>query len=336
MDSFTQAVLGAAVGVAALGPATKRRVAVGWGAVLGVLPDLDVLLEHGDPVRNMVFHRAESHAFCWLTMVTPLVAWGLCRLHRTEGGFVRWCVAAWLVFVTHVLLDLLTIYGTRCFLPFDDGAYGLGSVFVVDPLYTLPMLAGLFLLALRRGAPGRRWNTIGLVVSTAYLGFGIGMQQVAAARARADLRALGVVPEALLVTPAPLQSLLWRVVALDGDHVLEGFWSLCDDARPIEFDRFDRGRSLLRSVEGAPAVRLLEHFSRGWIAARRDGDAVLVVDLRMGQEPHYAFRFEVARVVDGRIEVLPAPVSRRSRADVGRGLSWLGRRMGGERLPPPR
>jgi len=36
--------------------------------VAGTLPDLDVLVDHGDPIRNMVLHRAETHAPIWLTL----------------------------------------------------------------------------------------------------------------------------------------------------------------------------------------------------------------------------------------------------------------------------
>ena len=65
MDSLSQIALGAAVGVAVMGRRTAVWKAAAWGAVAGTLPDLDVLIDHGDPVRNMVLHRAESHALFW-------------------------------------------------------------------------------------------------------------------------------------------------------------------------------------------------------------------------------------------------------------------------------
>ncbi|MEK9896226.1 MAG: metal-dependent hydrolase, partial [Burkholderiaceae bacterium] len=61
MDSLTQAALGAAVSVAVL----RRRAPVWqsalWGAAMGTIPDLDVLIDHGNPVLNMTEHRAHSH-----------------------------------------------------------------------------------------------------------------------------------------------------------------------------------------------------------------------------------------------------------------------------------
>ena len=54
MDSLTQLTLGAAVGVAVMGRRTAVWKAALWGGVCGTLPDLDALLDHGNPVLNMV------------------------------------------------------------------------------------------------------------------------------------------------------------------------------------------------------------------------------------------------------------------------------------------
>ncbi|MEY3520684.1 MAG: hypothetical protein RLZZ177_1399, partial [Pseudomonadota bacterium] len=61
MDSLSQLALGAAVSVAVMGRRTAVWKSALWGAVAGTLPDLDVLIDQGDVIRNMVLHRAESH-----------------------------------------------------------------------------------------------------------------------------------------------------------------------------------------------------------------------------------------------------------------------------------
>ena len=83
MDSVTQFVLGAAVSAEALGTRTAARKAVVWGGVIATLPDLDVLIDHGDAVRNMVEHRAQSHSLFWLTLLSPL----LVARRGLGGGF---------------------------------------------------------------------------------------------------------------------------------------------------------------------------------------------------------------------------------------------------------
>ena len=51
-----------------------------WGGVAGTLPDLDVLIDHGDAIRNMVLHRAETHAPFWLSLFSLPFALAVARM----------------------------------------------------------------------------------------------------------------------------------------------------------------------------------------------------------------------------------------------------------------
>lgn len=42
---------------------------------------LDVLIDHGDPILNMVLHRAQTHALFWLSLFSLPFAWAVARLH---------------------------------------------------------------------------------------------------------------------------------------------------------------------------------------------------------------------------------------------------------------
>ncbi len=155
MDSLTQMALGAAVGGAVLGRKIGPRALL-WGAVCGSLPDLDVVVSHSDPVRDFTFHRAESHAIFYQTLAAPLIAWGLVRINRAgNADYRRWLLAVWLCLTTHALLDAFTVYGTQLLLPFSDYPVGLGSVFIIDPLYTVPLLVGIVAALLYRSRPTR-------------------------------------------------------------------------------------------------------------------------------------------------------------------------------------
>src|SRR5262245_46312858 len=143
MDSLTHVVFGASLGVAVMGRRTAVWKAALWGAVCNTLPDLDVFINHGDAIRNVTFHRSESHALFYLTLASPVVAAIIATLNREWALFKRWWLAAWLLLISHPLLDLMTVYGTQIALPFTDRPFGLGSIFIIDPLYTLPLLVGL-------------------------------------------------------------------------------------------------------------------------------------------------------------------------------------------------
>ena len=336
MDSLSQIALGAAVGVATMGRRTAVWKAALWGAVAGTLPDLDVLIDHGDPIRNMVLHRAETHAPFWLTLFSLPLAAGIARLHGEWAQWRRWWLAIWLALVTHPLLDAMTVYGTQLALPWSNHPFAVGSVFIIDPLYTLPLLAGAgWALATRGTGRGLAANAAGLLLSTAYLAWGVFAQQQVERVARASLAAQGIQTERVLVAPAAFSSVLWRVVAVSGDHFHEGFRSLLDATPLMAFDRFERGAALSEELKGLDAVQRIAAFSKGFYKLRLEGDRVLLSDLRMGQEPNYIFTFEVARQHSAPEPTMP-PVQVGTRLDLARGLPWLWRRTLGEPVAPPR
>ena len=132
-------------------------------------------------------------------------------------------------------------------------------------------------------------------------------------------------------------SVLWRVVAVAGDHAYEGFWSVLDGDRPVRFERIDRGSEWLAALRGNSFAQSVDAFAQGFTKAERHGDALRCVDLRMGQEPHYVFAFEVARIrEDGTAEPLSVDRKVGTRIDARRGLAWLWARMLGEDVASPR
>lgn len=336
MDSLTQIALGAAVGVAVMRRRTAVWKAAAWGAVAGTLPDLDVVIDHGDPILDMVLHRAETHALFWLTLFSLPFAALVARLHGEWAQWRRWWLALWLVLVTHPLLDALTVYGTQLALPFSNHPFGLGSVFIIDPLVTLPWLAGTaWALAARGSAVGLRANAVGLVLGCAYLAWGVGAQQHVRQQAIASLQAQGVQAERVLVTPAAFSTLLWRVVAVGGDHYHEGYHSLLDAPGPMRFDRFDRGAALDAELAGHDGVQRIRAFSHGLYKLYEEAGLVRISDLRMGAEPNYTFSFAVARRASP-LQLLPVAQSAGQRPDVQRALPWWWQRLWGQPLPPPR
>lgn len=362
MDSLSQIALGSAVAIGVMGRRTAVWKAATWGAVAGTLPDLDVLIDHGDALLNMVLHRAESHALFWLTLFAPLLAWGVARLDpsadgfqrraapsrnrvptggsdpRSSGAWGRWTQAIWLVLITHPLLDAMTVYGTQLLLPFTNHPFGVGSVFIIDPAYTLPLIVGV-VAALRMAdtARGLRWNAVGLVASTAYLAWGAFAQAHVEQQARASLRAQGIVAQRVLVTPAPLQTVLWRVVALPDDptdpRFHEAYVSLFDGPGGVRFTAHPRGADLMAAHGQRAPVARLSTFAQGFVKLSTTPDGQLrITDLRMGQEPDYVFNFDLGPL-DAVGSVPTTQVS--ERPPVGPALRWIGRRMWGEALSPP-
>jgi inner membrane protein len=346
MDSVTQVALGAAIGVAVMGRRTAIWKSALWGGVCGTLPDLDVLIDHGDAIRNMTFHRTESHALFYLSLVSPLLAWLVHRIHRDGASFSRWWLATWLVLITHPLLDWLTIYGTQLGLPFTDHPFAVGSIFVIDPLYTMALVIGLLAASVsqRRGRDNAlRWNLLGLGLSSAYLAWGVIAQAHVGTIAETALKAQGLASERLLVVPTPFNTVLWRIVAIDGDSYLEGFHSLLDRDREIAFTRHPRGHDLFLKHRDNWYVDRIAWFSHGFYRMRREDGVLQISDLRMGQEPTYTFTFDLpandCAATDNPASACAgsgpaaAPVLVPQQIDLRTSLAWLWRRMLGNPLP---
>jgi inner membrane protein len=335
VDSLSQLALGAALGVAVMGRRTAVWKAALWGGIAGTLPDLDVFIDHGDALRNMTLHRGNSHGLPWLALAAPLLAALPAVLHRQREHFLRWTLALGLALLTHPLLDAMTVYGTQLLRPFSDWPFGVGSIFIIDPLYTVPLVIGLVLALARRDWRGLRGNHIGLALSTAYLAWSVGAQWHVRELAQQALAARSEPGAPLLVTPTPFNTVLWRVVAMraDGSHE-EGFYSLLDGDRPLRLQRFEGAPQLRQALGGVAAVQTLYRFSHGFSKVHeRDGRA-WVTDLRMGQEPHYAFSFLVARR-DGDTWTPVVPQNQGSRGDTRQGLAWLWQRLRGHEVPAP-
>lgn len=336
MDPLTHFALGAAMGVATLSRRTAPWKAALWGGVCGIAPDIDVFIDHGDPVSNMTLHRADSHAVFWLTLVAPAIAALIARLHREMPQFRCWWLAVWLALISHPLLDAMTVYGTQLARPFTDRPYGVGSIFIIDPLFTVPVLAGVIVALSRGDARGLRWNRGGLLLGAAYLVWGVAAQQHVQAVAAASLAQQRIAAQRVLVTPTAFNSVLWRVVAITPTEHVEGFYSVLDREPRIQFDRFDRGAHLYDALAGRRHVERIAWFSGGFFKLSARQTQILMSDLRMGQEPTYSFAFVVAEQHAGAIAPASTPAAAGRRPDIGPALAWLWRRGLGENIAPPR
>ena len=182
---------------------------------------------------------------------------------------------------------------TQLLLPFSREAVGVGSIFIIDPLYTLPLVVGVLAVAWRRKPMA--WNTAGLLVSTAYLAWGVLAQQIVTERVRQALAPAGIAADAqLLVTPRPFNTLFWRVVVLEPERSHEARMSVFGGSGVPEFKTVYRRADLLQALQDHRGVARLTEFADGFVRIEEQADGrLLLTDLRMGQEPVHFFRFDI-------------------------------------------
>lgn len=337
MDSLTQLALGAGVGLAVLGPRVGPRRAALVGAVLGTLPDLDVVVPFDDPVDDFTLHRGPSHSLFVHAVVTPLFGEALMRLFKDlRGERLRAYLGVYLCFATHALIDAATIYGTRIFWPLWPEPFGLGSLFIIDPLYTLPLLVALIWALCLRAWTARFARVVAtcLVLSTAYLGWSLMAQQIAQARAATLLASTGLKPDRLLAIPTPFNTLFWRAIALDGPRYVNLYLPLIGGADAATLYSHPRGTGYADCLAGNAAFAKLARFSDGFYRVDRRGGAFEVSDLRMGLTPSYVFRFAVAEATDAGPRAM-IPERRRSERRAPGDLDWLFAGITGNGAPRP-
>ncbi len=335
MDSLSQLVLGAAVGIAVMGRRTAVWKAALWGCIAGTLPDLDVLYDYGDAVRNMTYHRSASHSLILLTLFAPFLAALVAWLHKERALFKPWLLAMWLALVTHPLLDTFTIYGTQLLYPISEYPFAIGSMFIIDPIYTLPLLVGVIVAMARKQFAGLRFNGIALGFSCVYLAWSVAAQGHVARIVQAQLASSGQSSTKFFVTPAPLNTIAWRVVVMNEKSYSEGFYSFFDKDRVIQFDQFPHQPKLITELKDNWAVQRMAWFTHGFYGLREAKDQLLLADLRMGQEPNYVFQFALAQR-DGASWKEIAPIQQGNRGDAAKALPWLWVRIWGKDIAPPR
>ena len=299
MDSITQIVLGGAI-AAAIVPANHRRAALLAGAALGTLPDLDSLpiaLFTDDPVALMTLHRGFSHSLFVLPWVGLAIWWLFKRFGngRVADAPMRWFWAIQLALVTHPLLDAFTVYGTQLLWPLDVPPTMWSSVFIIDPLYTVWLLAACVVAWFARERPLARHALVaGLALSSAYLGWSLIAKGMVEREAQRSLAAMGLEDAPRFSVPMPFNTLLWRVVAMTPEGFLEGERSLVAARGPMTFRAYGSDVAALEAVADVPAVRRLAWFNHGFMKARERDGRLELSDLRMGAEPDYTFVFAVA------------------------------------------
>ncbi len=295
MDSLTQAVLGASIG-GAIAPRGSRRKAVLVGAALGTLPDLDVFIDYGGAVENFTFHRGFSHSLFVLAPFSVLLWLALRRWWapvREAPG--RWLALISLALITHPLLDAHTAYGTQLFWPLDVHPTMWGTLFIIDPLYTLPLLIGVILMAVRPLAASSATVTrSALAISVAYIAWSWVAYGIVKGNVDDALAEMNLNDAPAFISPTPFNTVLWRIVVMTDDGYLEGYDSLFVHEGSLQFDAYTSDTQSLEDASNVWAVSQLRWFSRDFLRVSVVDDQLVLADLRMGAEPTYVFTHVVA------------------------------------------
>lgn len=298
MDSLTQIVLGAAVGEAVLGKKIGNK-AILYGAIAGTIPDLDIFASHfTDTVTAMSIHRGFTHSIAFAVLFAPFFGWLVSRLESYKN-FKGWSWLFFWGFLTHSFLDAHTTWGTQLFWPFDL-RLAFKTIFVIDPLYTLPFLVFLILTMFQKRSSKKRrlYNSIGLIISTTYLGLTFLLKWIAFSKFEDALHTQNITYQQIDTRPSPLNTILWSANVDTKDAYLLGNYSFFD-TQDISFETYPKNHELLGKLTKNEKVKQMIAISEGWYTIIKKNDKLFFNDLRFGllsttpNTQDFVFQYEI-------------------------------------------
>lgn len=329
MDSLSQIVLGAAVGNQVLGKKIGNK-AILYGAIIGTMPDLDVLYgKFLDPLTATEIHRGFSHSTLFFLFLSPILGWILQKLEYKKGvNFKEATLFSFLILQTHSLLDLFTTWGTQLFWPLET-RFSLQSIFVIDPLYTLPFLFFLILSMKKKKDDPKRlfWNKTGLIVSTSYLFFTLLVQSIVLQKFEKQLEQNDISYKEIVVKPSPFNIILWTTnIKVENGYYI-GDYSFFD-TQPIQFQFIPTQKELINTIEEAAVIQQLKRISEGWYCITQKENQLFFNDLRFGvmnAEPNdlqFSFSYQITEE-NGEIKAVELPNKNRAQAKKLLGKLWV-------------
>jgi inner membrane protein len=296
VDSLTQIVLGAAVAEAVAGKEMGNKAAF-CGAIAGTIPDLDVFLTRlYHPVDAALVHRGFSHSILFAVLMGPLLGYIVFRLYKRRYELNLWIKLFFLGIITHPMLDMFTNYGTEFLWPIN-WRITFNSVFVIDPLYTVPFMILLIIaLFMKRDNPKRyRINMAGIYYSTGYLLYGVVVKLFILGNATNYFAENDLQTRNAMVTPMPLTSFYWMMLAEDDTNYYVGYKSLFYEFEPGDIDTVPKRKKALMDLKwsGKDYSNKLAFISNGYYTTEQRGDTLNFYDLRFGV---------VSKMTDGKIK----------------------------------
>jgi inner membrane protein len=297
MDSLTQIALGIAVAELCAGKQLKNKTFL-YGAVLGTLPDLDLIVGlFLDPVDGVLIHRGISHSLLLFLFLSPLLGWLISKIKKHKINFSRATSMVFWCLFTHVLLDMFTSWGTQILWPLSN-RFALKTIFVIDPLYTFPLLISLVMVWRANDAFIRRKHIMrGLVISGAYLLLSCFIKLYALNKFEKALVEQGITYSEIIVKPTAFNLILWNANVSTTDNYLLGDYSLFD-SQAISFIAYPKNTDLEVGLIGNLDFEKLKEISEGWYIISKQNESLYFNDLRFGllnsnpDQPQFAFSYQ--------------------------------------------
>ena len=304
MDSLTQIVLGIATAELVAGKKLQNKTFL-YGAVLGTIPDLDIIVgKFMSDVNGVAIHRGLSHSILFFLFLSPIFGWVISKIEKNSISFKSTSLLAFWCLATHVLLDIFTSWGTQILWPLDY-RFALKTIFVIDPLYTIPLFISLiFVWRNKEFLVRRKYLIRGLVISSSYLLLTCVLKLFAVNKFEKALDSQKINYQELIVKPTAFNCILWNAnIATSKGYYLADY-SLFD-SQPIQFTFYPKNLKLEEKLVNSYDFQQLKKISEGWYLVSEQNNCLFFNDLRFGllndnpENPQFAFSYQMIPMSDG-------------------------------------
>ncbi|MDX8405563.1 MAG: metal-dependent hydrolase [Mariprofundus sp.] len=204
VDPLTHALSGIALARAIPGTTLKTGPFI-LLVLLTMAPDADFLLKLFSDTLYLQHHRGLTHSL----LLLPLWSWLIWASVRHRQGLATLSpLLIGCALLLHILLDVITSFGTMLLAPLSDWRAAMDLVFIIDPLLSGCLLAPL-ILGLLWKSRRRLLAVLALTLMTTYVGITAYAHQQAVAMARSAQ------PDAQSVAalPMPFSPFRWQLIA---------------------------------------------------------------------------------------------------------------------------
>ena len=304
MDSLTQIVLGIATAELVAGKKLQNKTFL-YGAVLGTIPDLDIVVgKFMSDVNGVAIHRGLSHSILFFLFLSPIFGWVISKIEKNSISFKSASLLAFWCLATHVLLDIFTSWGTQILCPLDY-RFALKTIFVIDPLYTIPLLISLiFIWKNKEHLVRRKYLIRGLVISSSYLLLTCVLKLFAVHQFETALQNQNFAYQELIVKPTAFNCILWNANISTSKGYYLADYSLFD-SHPIQFTFYPKNLKLEEKLVNSYDFQQLKKISEGWYLVTEQNNRLYFNDLRFGllndspENPQFAFSYQMIPISDG-------------------------------------
>jgi inner membrane protein len=244
------------------------------------------------------------------------LGWLIALFERDKITIKRSVLMVFFCLFTHVLLDAFTSWGTQILWPLPE-RFALKTIFVIDPLYTIPLLIALiYLFRAKNNTDRQKYVVRGILISSCYLLISCGLKLFALNKFENALQNQQISYSEIIVKPTAFNTILWNANVKTADGYLLGDYSLLD-TKQINFTLYKSNQQAENKINADSNFKKLVCISEGWYIVSQQNRNIYFNDLRFGlltdhpQTPQFAFSYAFIQNPDGSFKVIEVPKEKR-------------------------